>query len=579
MRSIRRPSIVGCFTVLLVLASIACRDPYPGPRYRGAGATQPRRGGTFRVATFTDLRSLDPHVAYDETSGEGVHLLFDTLVDYEPGTARLVPSLAERWTVSPDGRTFTFQLRPDVRFHNGRLLVADDVRRSFERMLDPARIPCPGTTFYHLIEGFDDFQNHARSTLRGITVVDAHTVQFTLSEPDQTFLSALALPFAAPVPVELADSMGRDRFAQSPVGTGPFVLERWEMGARLIFRRNPRYWRSDYPHLDRIVLETGIAPHLQFMRFQRGDLDHVDSGGIITADHVWLQRNAAWRPYIENLPDIALWGVAMNTERPPWNNVHLRRAFAFAIDRESLCRSRNNRVRPIGGVYPPELPGYDPTLPGAQRFDPQRAREEMALAGHANGLPGEHLLWVIEGDAGMFYGQQLQADLRRVGINVRLRPASFAVFLENTERRGSAELSLSGWSQDFPDPSNFIDTLFHSRSIQAENSQNQAFYSNPRLDTLLDHARVELDPRRRIEMYRQAERIVVNDAPWAFLYYPVKTEVRQPYVRGYRPSPVWSHEFRPIWLDLPLRRFAARSSPFDGTESLFATLTAPGGWP
>src|SRR5581483_4328491 len=127
---------------------------------------------------------------------------------------------------------------------------------------------------------------------------------------------------------------------------------------------------------------------------------------------------------------------------------------------------------------------------------------------------------------------------------LRIHQASFAVYLDTTQRRGATELSLGGWSQDYPDPSNFIETLFHSRNISSEGSQNASFYSNPTLDALLDRAHNERDPDRRIEMYREGERIVVNDAAWAFLYHPIRTSVNQPYVRNFVESPVWSHEWR-----------------------------------
>ena len=576
MRSIRRPEMRFAFAALFVaLFLTACRNPYPGPRFRGAGARQPHYGGTVTFAFDTDVRSLDPHIAYDEISGAGVHFVFDTLVDYAPGTGDIAPSLAERWEIAEDGRLFTFHLRSGVRFHNGRVMTADDVRQSFERMLDPRAIPSPGTSFYHLLDGFDEFQSHAVPHVRGIAVLDPLTIQFRLTQPDQTFLNAMALPFAAPVPMEAVRAEGRDRFAQEPVGTGPFYVERWEMGSRIVFRRNPHYWRAGHPYLDRIVLETGIARHLQFMRFQRGDIDYAHVGSIITADHVWLHQQASWAPYIEDSPDVAMYGVAMNVEVPPWNNVHLRRAVTFAIDREGMCRARNNRIRPLGGLYPPGLPGYDPNVEGAQHFDMQRAREEMALAGYADGLPGEQELWIAEGDGAAYYGQLVQADLRRIGIRIRLHQSSFAVFLENTERRHAVGLSMSAWSQDFPDPSNFIDTLVHSRSIQPENSQNASFYSNPQLDALLDRARIEGDRPRRIGMYQEAERLLLRDAPWAFLYYPVKTQVRQPYLQGLVASPVWAHELRDVWLDLPRQRFAQREREVRSQWAGLASFAMP----
>jgi ABC-type transport system substrate-binding protein len=557
MRSIRRPERYRTVTVLcLALAGIAaCRDPYPTPRFSGAGARTERRGGTLRVAFDADLRTLDPAQAYDELSSAVVHHLNDTLVDYAPGTGELVPLLAERYEVSQDSKTFTFVLRPGLTFSDGTPLDAPAYARSLERMLDPRQVPCPGTSFYNLIEGVEDYAEHRTPHVRGIVARDGRTLEIRLRQADQTFLNAMAMPFTAPVPVDLVRRVGNDAFARSPVGAGPFMLDTWESGSRVVIRRNPRYWNPARPLLDRVVIELSLARHLQFMRFQRADLDHANNYALSTADYLMLTGQPAWRPYIQREAEIAMYGLAINCEMPPWNNVHVRRALSFAIDREAIARSRNNRVIPLGGLYPPGLPGYDPNLPGAHRYDPERARRELREGGYPDGLPGEHELWLTEGDAAVMYGQLLQADLARVGIRIRLRFASFPVFLETTQRRGAVALSFSGWNMDFPDPSNFIETLFHSRNATDEHAQNQSFYRNPTLDALLDRARVEPDRRRRIAMYQQAERILVDDAPWAFLFTFTRIEVEQPYVRRGQVSPVYPHDFRNTWLDLPTRPF------------------------
>jgi ABC-type transport system substrate-binding protein len=166
-----------------------------------------------------------------------------------------------------------------------------------------------------------------------------------------------------------------------------------------------------------------------------------------------------------------------------------------------------------------------------------------------------------------------------IGVNIRIHQATFAAYLEMTQRRGAVALSYGGWSEDFPDPSNFIETLFHSRNIQQENSQNGAFYTNHELDALLDRAHVETDPARRIALYQDAEHIVVEDAPWAFLFYPIRTTVDQPYVHGYIDHPVWTHDIRPVWLDLPLQRYAERSLDASRTWGALAAFALPWGAP
>jgi ABC-type transport system substrate-binding protein len=559
MRSTRRPDRLAraaAFALALSLAgSAACRDPYPTPRFSGAGATAERRGGTLRTAFDADLRSLDPAQAYDELSTSVVHHLNDTLVDYDPATGELAPLLAERFEVSADSRTFTFVLRPNLTFSDGTRLDAQAFVRSMERMLNPRKVPCPGTSFYNLIEGADAFGEGRAPHVSGITAVDARTIVIRLRQADQTFLDAMAMPFTAPVPVDYVDRVGNDEFARNPIGAGPFMLEAWEAGSRVVIRRNPRYWNASRPLLDRVVIDLSLARHLQFMRFQRADLDHANNYALSTADYLMLTGQRAWQPYIKRTTEIAMYGLSMNCEMPPFNNVHVRRAVSFAIDRDAIARSRNYRIVPLGGLYPPGLPGYDEHLPGAHRYDPERARRELREAGYPNGLPGEHDLWLTEGDSAVMYGQLLQADFARVGIRIRLRFVSFPVFLDTTQRRGAVALSLTGWNMDFPDPSNFIETLFHSRNATDEHAQNQAFYRNPTLDALLDRARIEPDRRRRIEMYQQAERMLVEDAPWAFLFTPTRIEVEQPYVRRGLSSAVHPHDFRNTWLDLPTRPF------------------------
>ncbi|MBL8684370.1 MAG: ABC transporter substrate-binding protein [Myxococcales bacterium] len=559
MRSTPRRSPARSWVAFVALALaavvVACRDPYPTPRFSGAGRTTERRGGVLRVAFDTDLRTLDPAQAYDELSTAVVRHLNDTLLDYDPDTGELVPLLAERFELGADHKTYTFVLRPNLVFSDGSPLDSQAFVRSFERMLDPQRVPCPGTSFYYLIEGADAFSEHRAPHVTGISTPDARTIVFRLKQADQTFLNAMAMPFSAPVPVEYVARVGNDEFARNPIGVGPFMLERWEAGSRVVLRRNPRYWNPQRPLLDGIVYELSLARHLQFMRFQRADLDHANDYALTTADYLSLTSQPAWRPFIERKPDIAMYGVAINCELPPFDNVHVRRALSFAIDRDAIARSRNYRIRPLGGLYPPGLPGYDANLPGAHNYNPDRARAELREAGYRDGLPGEHELWLTEGPAAAVYGQLLQADLARVGIRIRLKFASFPVFLEMTQRRRAVALSYSGWNMDFPDPSNFIDTLFHSRNATEEHAQNQSFYRNPALDALLDRARIEPDRARRIAMYQEAERIVVNDAPWAFMFTPQRIEIEQPYVHRGAYSPVYVHDLRNTWLDLPLRPF------------------------
>lgn len=574
MRSIRRPDLA--LALGLAVAPAACREPHTQPTFMGAGRPGPRRGGTFRFAWESDIPTTDPALVPDTSGMIPVRMMHECLVDYAYGTAEVVPALAERWSVTPDGMTYTFHLRPGVRFANGRAMRADDVVYSLERMLDARRLPSPGAENYRLLDGYDDYREGRARHVRGLAAPDANTVVMRLAQPDQTFLHALALRFAAVVPREVVEALGDERFGREGIGAGPFVLERWEQGFRMVFRRNPHYWNAPRPWVDRVVFELSIARHLQFMRFLAGELELAHNYSLSTADYLWVQRQGAWRPYLQRTAVPIVSAFVMNTEMPPFDNVHVRRAVAFALDREALARARNHRIQAAWGLFPPSIPGHRDALPNAQRYDVAEARREMSLAGYAHGYPGEVELTLADGESGLVYGQLVQADLAQIGIRARIRQLGGAIYYGALGQRRTVQMGFTGWQMDYPDPANFAEPSFHSRSIQPENSQNHAFYRNPELDRLLDRGHVEPDPARRIALYQDAEQILLRDAPWAFLYNAVELTVTQPYVRDWHLHPVWNYFPAELWLDLPTQRWTASRRHLAEALGPAAALTSVG---
>lgn len=559
----RRYERLGCAALALLGAagSIAFAfflpDPPEAPRWVGAGAQTPQVGGTFVFHHEANVRSLDPHVAYDELSGMAIRLMFDGLLDYDH-ESNLVPSLAEAMpAVSEDGRTFRFRLRRGVRFHpmaghpEGRELVAEDVRWSMLRLMSQD-VGSPGYPFYASIEGADAYHEGNADDVAGIRVIDRYTIELQLKEADQTFLNAMAMPFAYPVPRENYEHWG-DEVKFHPVGTGPFVFEAWERGVQLTFVRNERYWREK-PGPERMLYLENIGRELAAQRFRNGDIDSIHRQS--PSDYRFFKTSEAWRPYMVEEPRGSTYGLGFNCEMAPFDDVHVRRAIAFALDREGWSRARAGRLLPASQLLPPSIPGYDPELPTRQVFDLERAREEMRLAGHPDGLPEPITVWITgQDDTSRQYGELLQSDLARIGIDVRLRFVSFAVYLTESGKPNTVPAFFTGWNLDFPDPSNFL-FLFDQKSIHPEHSENRSFYRNPEVDRLLAEGKSERDRERRLGLYRQANEIVARDAPWAFLYYTLTMELWQPYVRNYDPHPVWSEDYREVWLDLPRERVA-----------------------
>jgi ABC-type transport system substrate-binding protein len=589
MRSIRRSE--GRVGVLAFGVLSACAvalatllPPIPDhPAFFGAGSTTPHHGGTFVFWHESDVHGLDPHVSYDELSGMALKLMFEGLIDYDD-ELHFVPRLArELPEVSEDGLVYTFRLRQGVHFHNGRELVAEDVRWSMEHMLHPDT-HSPGVGFYELIAGLDEFRDRRAEHIRGIEVLDPLTVRFTLSRPDQTFMNAMAMMFAYPVPRESYEAHPDD-VGRHPIGTGAYILETWEPGVRITFRRNPDFFIPGQPYCDHMVYELNLSRSSAFMRFVTADVDSIHRQS--STDYLWLRAQAAWRPYWVETPVLDMYGLVMNTELEPFTNVHVRRALSFAIDRERWQRAKQNRFLVNGLPLPPNMvPAGSTVTP--QTYDLVRAREEMALAGHpvrqvgerwvAEGLEDQPIqLWLTEGDSGRVWGELAQQDLAAIGLEIEVRQVSFPIWLSETGHRRTAALLLGGWSADFPDPSNFLDVLFHSRSIHETASENRSFYHRAEVDDLLDSARVERDRSARATLYDQAMGVVVEDAPWAFILTDLKLYAWQPYVRNYRPHPVWDQMYRDVWLDLPRQRVASALRE-SGADSFAPAAPLGGTW-
>lgn len=558
----------GLLPLVFALGLGGCPDLPDGPRYLGHGAKAPVRGGTLLLWEDSRVRMLDPHVAFDVTSGVLIEMLYDSLYEYDHAT-QMVPCLAASLPESSaDGRTFVVRLRRDVRFHNGRKLTAHDVVWSFERMLNPA-LASPGAPYYQALEGLEAFIKDPSKHLSGVTALDDYTVQFKLTRPDQSFVHTLAMRFAAPVPKEEVLARGAN-FKRQPVGTGPFRMVSWDRGVRVVLERNPHYFVPGHPYVDRVVLEEGLKRDTAILRFRNGEVDIMPR--ISPPDRLELKKGR-WAPYMGLAAKADVYALFMNVELAPFDNVHVRRAVAAAIDRQRWARARNYDIKPTGQILPAVIPGYDKDLPHAQRFDLEKARREMKLAGFPNGLPEPVTLWTSDSPTGRIYGELAQSDLAKIGIQLKLKPVSFPVYLEETGKPKTAQMSSGGWSMDFPDASNFLALV--SKTTKAErDSSNRAFYSDPWLDELLDRAIVERDPQKRVAMYREANDFVADQAPWAIFCSSQGAQAWQPYVKGYKPHPVYEMPVDEVWLDLPRRRVAQllREQP-----SAFAALLPWGG--
>lgn len=510
----------------------------------------PMRGGTLRTASFTELRGLDPVATFDTTSGVIQHLLYDSLLDYDD-QGRVVPQLAEGYDVSPDGRQYTFRLRRGVRFHDGQELVASDVKRSLERALH-VNTPCPVPGFYSRIEGYDAYHAGRAPELSGVQVDGDYQVTVRLSEPDATFLYVMALTTVAPVCRSAGRTYDRN-FSNRSCGTGPFRLEEYTPGQAVKVVRHDGYWDPGKPYLDRIVWYLAMQPHSQRMKFETGELDYMRE--FSESDSVLYRSDPAWKGLGEFEPPLLSAGMYLNTAMPPFDNRHLRRAVAFALNFDEIAMLRPGHVRRQQQFVPTAILQLGDHVP-RQRFDPARALEEMRLAGYPydpktqqGGYPHEIPYLGVIDSMGQTAAEVFQQQLARIGIRIRLQIVGWPTFLAKSSRPNTSPMGYAGWTADYPEPSDFYEPLLSSASIQPEESQNSAFFSHPEFDAVLARARRSVHPEERQRLYERLEAIIAEEAPWALGYTYSYYEQWQPYVHGYRPRPVRQQYVRFAWLD------------------------------
>jgi ABC-type transport system substrate-binding protein len=556
MRSIRaraEAALTGLVAaVALFVATPGCDKGLPSPiaGANGDDAT-PRQGGTLRLASFSDLRGgLDPAVDVDGLSLGAIHLLFAGLVDYDEH-GRIVSDLAERWDVDDGGLTYRFVLRPGVTMHDGAELTADDVKRSVERALHPST-PDPNASYFTNLAGYDAYAAGKARHLDGVSVDGRYVVAFHLSKPDSTFPYLAALHSLRPT----CKSAG-DRYSDTwlPCGAGPFKLVDggWQRGTSLRVARHEGYFRAGLPHLDAVEWTFNMKPLAQRFRFEAGELDIVRE--LTQADSSRFAADPRWANLGVVEYDARIYGESMNTRIAPFDNVEIRRAVAAAIDRTHYTMLQPTRMTPLYQALPASIAEVDPSFP-AQRYDYAVALEHMKKAGYpydpatdTGGWP-EPIDYVMY-DQGIpaLSSQILQQDLAKIGLRLRLKMVSWPAFLSLQERPDGTAMSQANWQMDYPDPSTIFDKLFTTEAIAPDGSMNTAFYSNPRFDDLIARAHLETDPAARKALYREANVILCDEAPWAFTFGYHLYDVRQPYVHGFRAHPVWPLDVSGVWVD------------------------------
>ncbi|MFC0709540.1 ABC transporter substrate-binding protein [Azorhizophilus paspali] len=509
------------------------------------------QGASLVVCTEASPEGFDV-VRYNSltTTNASADVLMDRLVEFDPQSGQLQPGLARSWQVSTDGLVYEFRLREGVAFHHtpwfspSRTLNAEDVLFSFQRMLDP------GHPWHRSApSGYPHAQSMQLGELiRKVEAVDPLHVRFTLARPDATFLATLSMGFASIYSAEYAARLlaagTPEKLDSQPVGTGPFVLKRYQKDALVRYLANPDYFAGK-PAVDGLVLAITPDANVRLQRLRRGECQ------IALSPKPQDVRAAQNDPSlaVAATPAFMTAFVALNTQHPPLDRAAVRQAINLAFDRTSYLKAVfENSAQPAQGPYPPTTWSYASDLPGYPH-DPARARELLAGVGLTGGL--KTTIWTRPGGSLLnpnptFGAQLLQADLAQIGIQAEIRVIEWGELIRRA-KAGEHDLLFMGWAGDNGDPDNFLTPQFACASV--ESGLNFARYCDPKLDRLIAEGKRSGDQAERTRLYEEAQKLIHEQALWIPLAHPTAAVLLRKGVEGYRANPFGRQDFGKVRLD------------------------------
>ncbi|WP_070885006.1 ABC transporter substrate-binding protein [Pseudomonas argentinensis] len=504
------------------------------------------QAATLSVCTEASPDGFDV-VQYNSltTTNASADVLMNRLVEFDAANGKLVPSLASSWTISDDGLTYTFTLRPDVLFHrtdyfkpSRPTLEADDVLFSFQRMLD-ANHPWHKTA----TSGYPHAQSMQWPALiKAVEKVDAHTVRVTLNKPDATFLATLSMGFASIYSAEYADQLLKagtpEKLNSQPIGTGPFVFRRFQKDAAVRYTANADYFAGK-PEVDNLVFAITPDANVRLQRLRRGECQIALSPKPVDVE---AASQDAGLSTVKTAAFMTAF-VALNSQHPPLDKPAVRQAINLAFDKRSYLKAVfENSAEPANGPYPPNTWSYASDLPGYDH-DPQKARELLKEAGLAGGF--STTIWTRPSGSLLnpnpsLGAQLLQADLAAVGIKAQIRVIEWGELIRRA-KAGEHDLLFMGWAGDNGDPDNFLTPQFSCASV--ESGLNFARFCDARLDTLIAEGKALSDQAKRSAQYQDAQAIIQQQALWLPLAHPTAYALTRKGVEGYSVSPFGRQDF------------------------------------
>ena len=459
---------------------------------------------------YSDPPTLDPHIAQDSTSAGIILEIYSGLVSLDTNL-QIIPDIAESWTISNDGMKYTFKLRDNAKFHNGKYIKAEDFLWSFNRAANPSTNSITAEDYLGDIVGVQDVIDGKADTISGIKLIDELTLEINIDSPKAYFLAKLTYPVSF---VLDSENVKNKNWTDSPNGSGPFMLDEYLIGEKLLLKRNPDWYRET-AKIEYVSMN--LAGGQAMAMYENGEID-LTGVGMADLERVLDPSSDLNKDVVIAPLSFSQYYIGFNVQKAPFDDKFFRQALAHAINKELIATEvLSDLVKPAYGILPPGFPGYDNSIDGL-KYDEQLAKDMLAKSKYSNIDDLPRIILSVPGtggSAGLDIEVIIEMWKQTLGIDVEIQQVEWATFLQMLNKQELQFFSGLGWIADYPDPENFLDINFHSTK-----STNHNGYNNAEVDKLLESARIEQDLATRMQMYNQAERIIVDEAPWIPLWFP-----------------------------------------------------------
>jgi ABC-type oligopeptide transport system substrate-binding subunit len=471
--------------------------------------------------------------------------LFEGLTEYDPVTLEPVPGVAERWETNDTATRFTFYLRADARWSNGRAVTAQDFVNSWRRALDPATASPNAYLLYRIknAEAYNTGKQGTRKEDVGVRAIDEFTLEVETDSPTAYFVKLTMCGVFRPVPLEVAEQAGKQWTSPGRIVTnGPFALKEWQLGARIVLERSRSYWDARSVRLERAVFYLAEDANTFLNLYKAGELDTMTSG-LLPPYALRVLKDK--RDY-QSGPYLLSYFLLVNTSRPPLSDRRVREALSLALDRDQIC----NRVlragqKPLTALTPSDFGGLYPR-PAGRSFDLSLARTLMAEAGYPD---GRRLRFRYVYNAGALHSQvaeAIQAGWREAFpyIAVELVNQNWPVFLDAVRLR-DFDIARRSWTADYSDPASFLDMMLST------NANNPTGWANADYDRLITQANTEPNQTVRMQLLAQAEEVLLRDVPIIPIYSSAVSLMTKPYVHGWAANVLDRHPLKFVSVEKP----------------------------